>query len=553
MLSVLFLCVLPLGHDLWYHLYRIGAMAVELQEAPLTLPIRMLSDTYNGYGYGAALYYGDIFLYIPALLVRMGMDVVLAYKIFTVLILWGTMLAAYGSMRLMKKDKNISLIFACFYTFSSCSLLNLCIRSAVGEALAYIFLPLVAAAFWNILYAEKDRKNWLFLGLGMAAIALSHMLTLFLMTLVLCVWSLVEIKKIFKEMKVLEIIKAAVFMIGLSASFLFPMFEQMMFQKVQTPGNNDYQKQAFMDYSVEWMDYFIPYEVKKIMASLFSLSWDIETWHPGTIGLFAILLIIMLLWIKPGFNAKQKSVCCVSVTALVLLGILPVMDIAKHLFAFMQFPWRVLPLITLGLTFSAIALIEKCREKQMVHWLMIVGTLLIAVWAIGPRYAYQMYVQRDNFAYIQENNPSFYEKYLLGYDRNSADCLYLPEGVNGNLYLDRGEVIRSNYEDMGYGWERKNGQIVVEINRNDHSDSELELPLYMYKGYTARTWDGDMLTLTKSEQGLVNVIIDDYLGKITIWYSGTLCQKIADLITAVTILGAMVWYLGTRNRKLRKP
>ena len=88
--SLILLLVLPLGHDLWYHIYRIGAMAAELEKNPWQLPIRMLTDSFNGYGYGAALYYGDLFLYIPAVLVCLGMNEVMAYKFFTVLILWGT-------------------------------------------------------------------------------------------------------------------------------------------------------------------------------------------------------------------------------------------------------------------------------------------------------------------------------------------------------------------------------------------------------------------------------------------------------------------------------
>ena len=83
--SLCFLYVLPLGHDLWFHLYRIGAMAEELRESS-GLPIRMLSDSFNGYGYGAALYYGDFFLYVPALLTAMGMQVAAAYRIFMVCI-----------------------------------------------------------------------------------------------------------------------------------------------------------------------------------------------------------------------------------------------------------------------------------------------------------------------------------------------------------------------------------------------------------------------------------------------------------------------------------
>lgn len=538
--SFILLSVLPLGHDLWYHIYRIGTMASELEKNPLQLPIRMLSDSYNGYGYGSALYYGDLFLYIPAILVRFGLDEVVAYKIFTVMILWGTFGTAYYSAGLMKKDKEISLFFALFYTFSSCSLLNLCVRSSVGESLAFLFLPLVVSSFGNILYAEKERKNWILLAFAMSAVAMSHMLTLALITVVLCVWCVLENKKVFKERKVIEIIKAAFLMIGLSASFLFPMFEQMLFQKVQTPGNNDYQKMAFLDYAIDWMDYFIPYEVKKILVTLFSFSWDIEYWHPGTIGLF--LLVIAGAWIclKPKLNKKQMAVIIVSGIALFLLGVTPVISIAKEFMSFMQFPWRILPIITVGLSFGGIWILENVKGEERkintVKWWMLIGTLMIAGFAVGPRYAYHIYVQRDDFAYVRENNPAFYEKYLIKYDKNAGDALYLPQGVSLNLYWERGEIVTANKEDILYQWKREEDEIRIQIEENSHEDGVLELPLYMYKGYMAETTDGEKLPISKSENGLVSVEIGDNIGEIKVWYEGTLVQKVSDIITFLTIL-----------------
>ena len=543
--SIILLLVLPLGHDLWYHIYRIGTMASELQKNPWQIPIRMLAESYNGYGYGAALYYGDLFLYIPAVMVCLGMNEVLAYKIFTVIILWGTFFIAYGSMRLIKKEE-IALYFALFYTFSSCSLLNLCVRSAIGESLAFMFLPLAAVSFGNILYGKKEYRNWLLLGFSMSAIAMSHMLTLSLSVVGLCVWCVLEIKKVFAEKRVIEILKAACFMVGLSASFLFPMFEQMAFQKVQTPGNNDYQKQAFLDYAIEWMDYIIPYEVKKIFVSFFSLSWDIETWHPGTIGLFGFVVIGAILLLKPILNKKQAGVVVCSLSALVLLGITPVMDIVKEFAAFMQFPWRVLPLITLGLSFSGIWILENAKvsedKKKKMEWGMVIGTLLIAIWAVGPRYAYQVYVQRDDFAYIQENNPDFYEKYKVHYDKNAGDALYLPEGVPASLYLDRGDVVAANNEKIIFDWQRIQNGINIQILENEGSDGVLELPLYMYKGYVAKNADGENLPIVKSENGLASVEIGDSVGAVSVWYQGTLVQKISDMVTLLTILSFLCGY-----------
>lgn len=538
--SLILLLVLPLGHDLWYHIYRIGTMASQLQKEPWQIPIRMLADSFNGYGYGAALYYGDLFLYIPAVLVCLGMNEVVAYKFFTVLILWGTFGIAYYSVYLLRKREEICLYFAYIYTFSSCCLLNLCIRSSVGESLALMCLPLVVSSFSNILYGEKRSKNWILLAISMSAIAMSHTLTLLLIAIVLCIWCLIEIKKVFNGKKVFEILKAAALMIGLSASFLFPMFEQMLYQKVQTPGNNDYQKQAFLDYSIDWIDYVIPYEVKKIFASLFSLSWDIEYWHPGTIGLFAVLLIIIGLIVKPKLDKKQIAVTVCSFVCLLLLAIEPIINIVKEFMSFMQFPWRILPLITLGLSFVGIWMIENAgydsKRQNTVQWAMLVGTLLIAGLAIGPRYAYQIYVQRDNYAYVQENNPEFYHKYQIRYDKNAADALYLPEGVLFNTYVTRGETITSNREEIQYQWIREADEIKISIEENPSVDGILELPLYMYKGYAAKSESGKYLPVVKSENGLVSVEIGDYAGDIRVWYQGTAIQKISDAITLLSII-----------------
>ena len=130
---VLFMMVLPLGQDLHFHLYRVGAMAEELERTSFVVPIRILSASYNNYGYGAPLFYGDLLLYIPAVLVTLGMDAVTAYKLLMV----GIFLLAFAA--------------AVLYVFSPYFLLVLCVRMAIGEACACIFLPFVFCAFYDML------------------------------------------------------------------------------------------------------------------------------------------------------------------------------------------------------------------------------------------------------------------------------------------------------------------------------------------------------------------------------------------------------------------
>lgn len=549
--SILFLLVLPLGQDMWYHMYRIGAMAEELQQAPFRLPIRMLSATYNGYGYGAALYYGDLFLYPFAFLAAAGADVVWVYKLLTVCIWWTTFGVACFSVKRMGEKQEDSMLFAYFYTFSSCCALNLCIRSAIGESLAMAFLPLVFCSFYGLI-KEKKGKDWLWLALGMTAVALSHMLTLLWCVIILAIWALWKGKEVFAGGKWLEILKAALMMLALSASFLFPMLEQMLYQKVQTPTNSEYQKQAFLDYGIEWMDYFVPYEVKKALTVWFNTDWNIEFWHPGTIGLFALLLLLFVIFLKKRrklqLSPGLKLLFCLSLFTLLALGITPWMKLAREVLAFMQFSWRILPFITLGLALTGKGIVQLLSEKKGAAALLL-GTFLIFCLAIGPRYLYQIYVQRGDYQYIQENNPDYYHKYQYAYDPNAADCLYLPAGVWGGLYLERGEAVEADQEGVEFTWKRNPGEITVEITKNPHSRVVLELPLFMYKGYTAKTLEGDRLEVAKTRNGLVGVEAGGRTGSFTVSYEGTWLQKLSDIVTIIAIMGMAYHFYRRRRRK----
>lgn len=549
--SLMLLLIKPFGHDVQFHIYRIGTMASELQRNPWQLPIRMLSESYNGYGYGAALYYGDLFLYIPALFVCIGVDVIWAYKIFTVLILWGMLGIAYYSARIMNKARDMALIFAAFYTFSSYGLQNLCVRSAIGEILAFSFLPLVVSAFWNILYVDKISRNWLLLGFAMTAIALSHLLTLVLTTVVLTAWSILEIKRIFIERKFLDIVKAAGFMIGLSASFLFPMMEQMNFQKVQTPWNTDIEKYIFTHNTLEEIDYLIPYEIKKIGVSVLQNEWNVKYWHPGTSGLFILVLIGAFFILKPKINKKEIGIAVCSIGGLLALSVYRVTDVLKEIMTFMQFPWRLLTLVTLGTVFTGVGILESadCGEdrKKNVELGMMIGTVIIAIWTIVPCYMEQLSIQKDKYTYVEGK----YQEEVKLYDKNGADSLYLPEEVAtpDDFYLERGDIVISDKKDIVFEWKRNVNGIDIQIIKNPHIDGgKLELPLYMYKGYVAKNADGKSLPVMKSENGLVSVRIGDTLGRIQVWYEGTLIQKLSDIITLLTILGFLIWKKVMRDK-----
>ena len=56
------------GHDTFFHLTRVRNLAQGLREG--SFPVRVAGYTYRGYGAATSVFYPELFLYAPALMLR---------------------------------------------------------------------------------------------------------------------------------------------------------------------------------------------------------------------------------------------------------------------------------------------------------------------------------------------------------------------------------------------------------------------------------------------------------------------------------------------------
>jgi hypothetical protein len=185
-------------------------------------------------------------------------------------------------------------------------------------------------------------------------------------------------------------------------------------------------------------------------------------------------------------------------------------------------------------------LLELCDSVKLKR-IYVIFAILIGLYSIGARYAYQVYLDYRGMDYIKEINNEYYEHYIMEYSPNDGDNLYLPEGVSLSLYEERGDVIKCNHEDVDFDFYRDGGKIIINVNNNPYDDTILELPLYYYKGYCAV---GDCeYEVSESEDKLVEIRIEkDREDTIEVWYKGTVIQKISDLISVMTIVVTALYY-----------
>lgn len=212
-----------LGDDLFFHKGRIDGLAESFKNGNYFPKINY--SYLKGFGYATGIFYSEFFLVIPALLRVIGLSLSQVYIIFLVLITFATFLVSYLVRYSFDKVKNKSILFSILYTFSTYRIATMIRRGALGETLAFIFLPLVLLGIYHIIF--KDSKKWYLLTLGMTCLVLSHLIsTLIAIVFVGCL-SIINGKVLYNERRrFYDLIKATVATIGLTIFYFVPIGEQ---------------------------------------------------------------------------------------------------------------------------------------------------------------------------------------------------------------------------------------------------------------------------------------------------------------------------------------
>ena len=127
------------GHDLLFHLYRIEGIKNALLDGQFS--VRVPYSWLNGYGYAVSIFYGDSFLYFPAVLRIIGFTVQGAYKAYVLVINIATILVSYYCFDKIIKDRKIAFAGCTVYSLAPYRLLCTYLRFSVGLKTEHIVLP----------------------------------------------------------------------------------------------------------------------------------------------------------------------------------------------------------------------------------------------------------------------------------------------------------------------------------------------------------------------------------------------------------------------------
>ncbi len=538
--------------DTAFHMLRIEGIKDGLLSGQF--PVKIDPTFLNGYGYATSTYYGNLFLYIPAIMRLLGFTLQFSYKVLIILINALTVWGSYYLFKEIASDKRWGVAGSILYCLSVYRFMDTYYRGALGETIAMAIIPIIALALWNIYtkpYDERYNKRWIPLCLGYTCLIQSHVLSTEIVAAISILICIILWKKTLKKNTLLLLFKFFVVTILLNLGFLVPFIDGIINYKmnITTWSNINLFIQGTGVSGNNLFDFQIPQKN----------GWDYTT-HVYNLGAgFALGLgvIISLLVIFTG-TVKNKR----DIKKYILWGGL---SFITTIMSTIYFPWdRILMFSHVRLGSFGKIIINLINSIQFTYRLLTIATLFMAIFII---LAIRMLSRKYNriaaglvigicvIAVIQNvilNSAitmiAIQTEAKLNFI-NSEDSAHNNYIINGEYFpiLDNKEImakedcvdtfyIAENINVIEYNKEYTN--INARVSNPTSSTGKLTVPLIYYPGYSAiDKLTGESIEVQRSAKGRVEVIVEpgrDY--DISIAYNGKNIWKLAEVVSIITFI-----------------
>ena len=544
----LFSNYLYFGHDLDYHLQRITAMAAELSYGQL--PVRLTTDSLNGYGYANPLCYCELFLTLPALLYNAWLPLRTCYQVYIFAVTLATAAIAYYSFGTITASRKLGLLGAGLYTLSCYRMVCIYVRAAVGEYTAIAFLPLILAGLYNIYTTEKPRfAQWAPMAFGMAALVQCHLLSCELIALLLVVFCLLRLRETLRPARLLAWLKAALLALALSAWYFFPflistreinlMVNGPLIGKIQ--GQGTYLVQLFSPFGRGYGG----------TADGTSNDMTLTLGLPLAAGF--VLVIYCLLrrerWQQQETLRRMQTAFGFAMLTLVLsLRVFPWDGVqnwlgraAGKMAGMFQYPWRFLSLATVLLCLAVLLAVQLLQEKNVrlakgaaaalaACALLTVGVVQTQITTGMSEQAYNVFLNR------QPNATTGVGEYLIDGTSGYETIWAQPKPGSEELQL--------------LSYEKRGGKAYLTVE-NDGDAADISVPIFNYGHYYAvDEATGDAYALGTGENARITLNIPaGYTGTIVIAYHAPVYWRAFELVSLLALIGSVGWGVSQRKKK----
>ncbi len=481
------------------------------------IPCRWVPDMGYGYGYPQFNFYAPLPYYLMSLPVLVGVGILDSVKLgfLASIVLSGFSMYFLGSYLW---GKNGGLISAIFYTYAPYRAVDIYVRGAMGEAWAFVFLPLI------ILFSLK--KKVLPLALSFAGLLTTHLVTTIMFVPFYFAILLFLLKP--KLNHYTKIVIGGIWGAGLGAYFILPALLEKKFVHIHTMLEGYFNYLAhFVGLKQLFFSTYWGYGVSNL-GELDGISLGIGVFH-WSMSVFVIFLLFML----KKYNELKKAVIFVAFAFFSVFLVHPKSQFiwdSISLMSYIQFPWRFL---AVSLFFFSVALgaSSKLFEKNKTRFVLIL--FLILVFLNGSFFKPQKYIDiTDTEKFTGESWDKQQTISIFDYLPVYADLPPVSPAPDKPYILGANGYIKNGQK--GTNWQTWN--VVLK------DEGMLRLQLFYFPGWEVKV-NGKISQIDYSnELGLLTFPLSEGESFVHAKLKDTPLRKLSNLLTLISIMAIPVYY-----------
>ena len=526
------------GHDGDYHISRVVGTIEQLQQGNSPFVIARFS---NGLGFGWNLFYPPISTAINVVFAMLTNDCILAMKLFIFCTFLFSGISMFQLVNTITENK-ISAIFASIlYMIAPYRLLNAYTRLAVGEMVSFIFIPIIFRGVY-LIFKGKTYKSYLYV-FGTIGLVLSHNISTMLIFILGFCYVALNIKKL-KDKNILKTLVISTVVIILSVIFFeIPLLEQKSVSEYEVfRYGKMYSKETVSEHALN------------IFQLFYRNASGTDSSMYFCIGIPAILSLILIPFSIKKLNDDNKKeykfFFGAGVISTIMSTVIFPWIIMPDILLMIQFPWRMLELVTLcfsivgGINISILLenIFQKTKNQKIKNIVILISIIfVICSCAYSLTFVKDLKMEdKNNELYKEdeiidvENKVSRYSSFLEYWPQKAIDSInYIVNYDNKIHILSGGADITKE--------EKNNGILSFDI-KDVKENTCLELPYLFYKGYKIEytSYENnykEILEAKESEHGLVKIDVDtNTRGNIKVSYHITTLHRVCIVISLSTIM-----------------
>lgn len=491
----------------------------------------------NGTGYALNLFYGPITTYAPMILLNIFGTAGMAIKIFTLLTVFISAIMMYKFVYKVTKRRKMAVISAIIYISMPYKLSNIYSRNAVGEYTAFIFIPIIFEALYNLINSNENKKY--LLSIGIIGLVLSHTITTIYTAIFAIIYLLLNIKKI-ENFKIWMIISSNVIVSLLVCSFyVLPLLEHTFATNYAI-----YEKQE-MGTTCESVSH-TTLEFKDLLKSEMSSS-EIRFSIGVVVCVLVVLTIFCIRLLDKNIKKTYIDFLILSLLSLLMVTKIFPWKIMPEVLGVIQFAWRGMGFFAFfislicginGVVFAEKILVKKVLKKSFLS-AIVCGVVIFTFLGVLRNWRLDD-ISMEKKKDLELRNTE--KVYVYRINRE-----YLPMRAIRNLdYInqkqDNPTVINGSTDITYYKKDKLNYNSTFE---NIQNETLVELPYLYYLGYNAQVKYDNIVTnldIKESPNGLLMVELPkaDKL-EMNLQYEGTILEKVGYIISILGIILLFIW------------